>query len=90
MEQNETKEERIAKLQAYRRDVDGELKKLQGDDADSPDVLARHNNRSDLAALFEKLSASEKAELRLTNPEKWAEMLEAVERHGFAKLYASN
>jgi hypothetical protein len=89
MEQNETKEERIAKLEAYIRDTTSELKKLKGEGSPGGGEGgddAGHTVEDEATALFEKMSPAEVTELYLTDRPKWQKLMDGVQSAGDRKL----
>jgi hypothetical protein len=86
METTETKEERIARLEAYKRDVDSELQKLRGGPSSPTDISSKHTAEAEAKSLFDRMTPAELMELYQTDHEKWEKVMESVESAGLRKL----
>jgi hypothetical protein len=86
METTETKEERIARLESYVKDVNAELQKLKGGSSAPTDLFSKHTAEAEAASLFDKMSSAELMELYQHDREKWQEVIDGVQSAGERKL----
>ena len=86
MQATETKEETIARLEAYVRDVNTELQKLKGGSPAPTDISSKHTAEAEAKSLFDRMSSAELMELYQNDREKWQEVIDGVQSAGERKL----